>query len=297
MWRTGPGSAPDDAVMARVDLGGARVAYAEAGDGETVLLLHATASAGDQWRSLAEALGPDRRMLAPDLYGYGESDPWPGFGPFSLAAELRLIDAILPPQSGGFHLVGHSYGGAVALRLALRQPQRLLSLVLIEPVAFHLLRDGAPGPEDRRLFREARAIAAMVWKATASGDYRTAMATFIEYWNGPGAWRRLKPEVQAALSLRLPKVAQDFHAVMTDPTPLVAYRRMTVPTLLLRGSESPAPARRIAELLAERLPQARLLTIEGAGHMLPLTHKDAVNAAVAAHLVGGRVGPGRPAAA
>lgn len=297
MWRTGPGSVPSGVAMARVDLGGASVAYAEAGSGETVLLLHATASAGDQWRSLAEALGPDRRILAPDLYGYGKTDPWPGFGPFCLAAELQLIDAVLPPGGEKIHLVGHSYGGAVALRFAMRQPQRLLSLVLIEPVAFHLLRDGTPDPEDRRLFREARVMADLVWKAVASGDYRTAMAGFVEYWNGPGAWQRLKPEVQTALSLRLPKVAQDFHAVMSDPTPLAAYRRMTVPTLLLRGSDSPAPARRIVELLAERLPQARLRTIEGAGHMLPLTHKDAVNAEIAAHLVGGRAGPGRPAAA
>ena len=108
---------------------------------------------------------------------------------------------------------------------------------------------------------------------------------------------RLKPELQAALTRRLPKVALDFHAVMSDPTPLVAYRRMAVPTLLLRGSESPAPARRVAEILAERLPQARLKTIEGAGHMLPLTHKDAVNAAIAEHLFRGTVGRGHPAAA
>ena len=224
-------------------------------------------------------------------------DPWPGFGAYTLAAEVQLVEALLPPGEGKIHLVGHSYGGAVALRFAMRHPERLRSLVLIEPVAFHLLRDGMPDPEDRRLFREARALATLVWQAMASGDYRGAMAAFIDYWNGGGAWMRLKPELQAALTRRLPKVALDFHAVMSDPTPLVAYRRMAVPTLLLRGSESPAPAGRVAEILAERLPQARLRTIQGAGHMLPLTHKDAVNAAIAEHLFRGTVGRGHPAAA
>jgi len=283
--------------MPRIDLAGTGISCMDVGSGETVLLLHATASAGDQWRSLAERLLPGRRVLAPDLYGYGESDPWPGFGAYTLAAEVGLVEALLAPGEGKIHLVGHSYGGAVALRFAMRHPERLRSLVLIEPVAFHLLRDGVPDPEDRRLFREARALATLVWQAMASGDYRGAMASFIDYWNGGGAWMRLKPELQAALTRRLPKVALDFHAVMSDPTPLVAYRRMTVPTLLLRGSDSPAPARRVAELLAERLPQARLKTIEGAGHMLPLTHKDAVNAAIAEHLFRGTAGRGHPAAA
>jgi pimeloyl-ACP methyl ester carboxylesterase len=55
--------------MPRIDLDGARVAYADAGSGETVLLLHGKASSGAQWRCLTEALRPACRILAPDLYG------------------------------------------------------------------------------------------------------------------------------------------------------------------------------------------------------------------------------------
>jgi pimeloyl-ACP methyl ester carboxylesterase len=84
---------------------------------------------------------------------------------------------------------------------------------------------------------------------------------------------------------------------MTEPTPIAALRRIDVPTLLLRGSASPLPTRRIAELLAEALPNARLRTIEGAGHMLPLTHREAVNAAIAEHLFRSPAGRQRPAAA
>jgi pimeloyl-ACP methyl ester carboxylesterase len=282
--------------MPRIDLDGARVAYAEAGSGETVLLLHGTASSGAQWRSLTEALASRRRVLAPDLYGYGETDPWPGDGRFALAHEAGLADAVLPPGRGPIHLVGHSYGGAVALRLAIEQPERLQSLVLIEPVAFHLLREDGADPADRRLFQEAMELAALVSKATACGDYRRAMARFVDYWNGDGAWLRTKPELQAALARRIPKVALDFRARMTEPTPGAAYGRIAVPTLVLCGARSPGPTRRIAELLAESLLASRLQRIEGAGHMLPVTHKGAVNAAVAAHLLRGMASPRRPAA-
>jgi pimeloyl-ACP methyl ester carboxylesterase len=283
--------------MPRIDLNGARVAYAETGSGETVLLLHATASSGAQWRSLTDVLQAGCRVLAPDLYGCGESDPWPGYGPFALADEVALADAVLPPGHGPLHLVGHSYGAAVALRFAVQHAERLRSLVLIEPVAFHLLSGGAPDPANRQLFHEVTEIAALVLRAVRSGDYRRAMARFMDYWNGEDAWTRTKPELQAALARQTPTVALEFWATMTEPATRMAYAQIDVPTLVVRGSRSPRPTRRIAELVADSLPSCRLQTIEGAGHMLPLTHKEAVNAAVAEHLLRGTGGGQRPAAA
>jgi pimeloyl-ACP methyl ester carboxylesterase len=259
-----------------------------------------TASSGAQWRSLTEALAKRRRVLVPDLYGYGETDPWPGEGRFALAHEAGLADAVvadavLAPGRGPLHLVGHSYGAAVALRFAM-QPERLLSLVLIEPVAFHLLREDGADPADRRLFQEVTELASLVSNATACGDYCGAMACFVDYWNGDGAWLRTKPELQAALARRIPKVALDFRARMTELTPGAAYGRIAVPTLVLCGTRSPRPTQRIAELVAESLPVSRPQRIEGAGHMLPVTHKEAVNAILAAHLMRGMASPRRPAA-
>ena len=129
------------------------------------------------------------------------------------------------------------------------------------------------------------------------GDYRSAMARFVDYWNGEGAWLRINPALQATLARHTPKVALDFRATMTEATPRAAYERIAVPTLILCGARSPRPSVRIAELLTETLPASRLHHIGGAGHMLPLTHKEAVNAAVAAHLFRSRAGERCPAAA
>jgi pimeloyl-ACP methyl ester carboxylesterase len=283
--------------MPTIEHRGARIGYAEAGSRETVLLLHSSASSAAQWRSLAEMLQAGCHVLAPDLYGYGETGPWRGDAPLRLADEVALAEAVLPRSHGPVHLVGHSYGGAVALRFAVERPERLQSLTLIEPVAFHLLRDAPRDSADRALFREVAAIATCLAIAAARGDEASGMAEFVDYWNGVGAWTQMKPEQRAALACRAAKVTLDFEATMAEPTPIAALRRIDIPTLVLRGSASPLPTRRIAELLAEALPNARLRTIEGAGHMLPLTHREAVNAAIAEHLFCSPAGRQRPAAA
>jgi len=270
--------------MPTIDAKGARIAYFETGCGETVVLLHASASSSAQWRSLTEFLQARWHVLAPDFHGYGRTDPRPGHASPGLGDDAALVDAILGRSTERFHLVGHSYGGAVALRLACDRPARLLSLTLIEPVAFHLLARAPDGTREHDLLREVASIAAAVADAAATGDDDRGMAQFIDYWSGAGTWLRLRPEVRRALALQTAQVAGDFRAVTSELARFGAVRRIAVPTLIMRGTASPAPTLRIAELLAQLLPEVRLETVDGAGHMLPLTHGEAVNAAITDHL-------------
>jgi pimeloyl-ACP methyl ester carboxylesterase len=283
--------------MPSIDVNGARVAYAAAGSGETVLLLHSSAGSSAQWRSLTDILQARWRVLAPDLHGYGQTGQQPLPASPGLADEIVLADAVLAESAEPIHLVGHSYGGAVALRFAAERPERLRSLTLIEPVAFHLLCGAPAGTAEHGLFREVAALAADVTESAAEGDGRRGMARFVDYWNGAGSWMRLRPEAQVALARQAPRVALDFRAAMTDSTRLRALRGIAVPTLILRGSASPRPTRRIAALVAQVLPKARLQAIEGAGHMLPLTHPAAVNAVITDHLSRNTAAQQRPAAA
>src|SRR5262245_15034118 len=105
-----------------------------------VIALHCSGSSAKQWRSLAQRLGGRYPTSCPAFVGHGPRSHLIGTRPFTLADEaapiLRAVDSLQKPV----HLVGHSYGGAVALRVARERPSRIASLTLYEPMALHLLK-------------------------------------------------------------------------------------------------------------------------------------------------------------
>lgn len=266
---------------ARIDVGDINVNYFAVGAGEPIVLLHCTGGSGRQWTELAEALQANFRVIAPDLCGYGETTHWPGNGTFNLAVEADLVAALIDKLKKPAHIVGHSFGGAVALQLALRYPQHLKSLTLIEPAAFHLLRGG--DEVDDGALRQISEVGTTIVNAVNCGDYLGAMHRFVDYWSGEGAWDALPNPQRVALAIRINKVTLDFWAALNDPTRLSDLTDLAVPTLVIFGGRSPLPTRRICFHLARKLPDVRLRTIADAGHMLPMTHFSEICELVATH--------------
>jgi pimeloyl-ACP methyl ester carboxylesterase len=269
--------------LTSIDVGDINLKYFIIGTGEPIVLLHCTGGSGRQWAELAEALRANFQVLAPDLCGYGGTTHWPGNGTFNLAIEADLVGALVDKLKKPAHIVAHSFGGAVALQLALRYPQHVKSLTLIEPAAFHLLRDG--DDEDERALRQISEVAATVADAVNCGDYLGAMRHFVNYWNGEGAWDVLPNSQRIALATRINKVTLDFWATLNDPTRLDNLAGLAVPTLIMSGGLSPFPARRICFHLARTLPDVKLRTIDDAGHMLPMTHRKEILLLITAHCV------------
>ena len=111
------------------------IALDDIGRGQPLVLLHGVGANRVVWRRVAPRLSADRRVLTPDLPGFGESDP-PGPG-FDLDAAAGALADVLAEQAGEpFDLLGNSLGGAVALRLASLRPELVRSLVLSAPAGF-----------------------------------------------------------------------------------------------------------------------------------------------------------------
>jgi pimeloyl-ACP methyl ester carboxylesterase len=254
-----------------------RVSYREAGTGNAVVCLHASASSSAQWRPLMDRLAGRFHTLAADLYGAGRSPAWPGERPLWLADEVALLEPVFEAAGPRFHLVGHSYGGAVALRAALENPGRVESLVLFEPVLFSLLT-----AEDPRhaAAREIAAVRDDTIAAVRAGNLDASGARFVDYWMGPGAWARMPQARRETIADQMRQVTAEWHAAYMEPTPLSAFAALDVPVLFLTGAESPLSSREIARLLTKTLPRVTAVEVSEAGHMAPLTHPERVNALI-----------------
>jgi pimeloyl-ACP methyl ester carboxylesterase len=228
-----------------------------------------------------DRLAPRFHVLAADLYGYSQSPAWPDDRKLMLADEVRLLEPVFRSAGERFHLVGHSYGAAIALRAALDDPGRLRSLVLYEPVLFAaLIQDDPESPAAR----EAASVRDDTIALVDRGELDPSGERFVDYWMGTGAWASTPEKRRAVLAGTMRKVKHEWHALFTEPTPLDAFKRLEVPTLFLVGAESPASTRRIAALLTARLPNLTVVELPGIGHMGPVTHPDRVNPEIEGYL-------------
>ncbi|HUG78850.1 MAG TPA: alpha/beta hydrolase [Burkholderiales bacterium] len=215
---------------------------------------------------MAERLAGSFRVLAVDLSGQGKMT-WPAAGGDALEEDLQLLETIA--GEAPLHLVGHSYGGAVALRFALRHAGRVRSLALYEPAAWSLL----PDPE---IVERANFIAS----AAEAGDRRAAARAFVDFWNGAGSWERMSEFHRERLAAQVPQVVAHFTALFADRTTPRDYASFSMPALVRCGTSGPECGPRIARLLADTLPRAELRAFPGLGHMGPMRSPDEVNPAL-----------------
>ena len=255
----------------------------ESGQGVPVLCLHSNASASSQWRGLMEVLAPRYRMVAPDLLGAGRSAPWPVASGARLQHELDALAPVLQALGERFHLVGHSYGAALAMVLAQSAPQRVVSAVLYEPTTFPMLQ--RPGPGDPAATGIAAAATAAI-TAVDQGDLDAAAEGFIDYWMGTGSWAAMPLARRGPVAESMRSVRQWTEAIFAQPWTPAGLARLAMPVLLLGGERSPGSARDLLPLLVQALPQAALQLLPGLGHMAPVTHPDQVNPQIEAFLLG-----------
>ncbi|WP_338272020.1 alpha/beta hydrolase [Roseicyclus marinus] len=231
--------------------------------GAPALLLHCSLAHSGAWDGVARALADRLTLTAPDLVGHGRGparDPARDYHDHATEAAL----AHLPERPT--HLIGHSFGATLALRLALDHPERIASLTLIEPVLFAAAR-GGPG--------WAANIAAMagIGPRLAAGDAMGATRDFLAQWGGGVPLDAMPKPQQAYMIDRIWVVPASAPALEEDSARLLPrLGQLACPVLLVEGANSPPVIAEIQSGLATAIPEARRAIVPGAGHMVPITH-------------------------
>jgi pimeloyl-ACP methyl ester carboxylesterase len=201
----------------------------------------------------------------------------------SISDEARRIVEELRPDIGGLHLAGHSYGGAVALRIALDYPHLVRSLTLIEPAAFHLLRNGAE--LERKMFADVERLAAPFMVSGHGTEAGAGVARFVEFWCGTGSWGRLSACKRVLVAAQSDIIRRNFGAIFAEGIPLSTCALISCPILGVVGENSPCLAQHLTRLIVGQVVEGRVIAISGAGHMSLLTHPKPIATAMSHHIV------------
>lgn len=244
--------------MPDAHINGIRLHYDERGDGAPLLCIHGAGTSAQLWAGSVEKLARLGRAIAYDRRGYGRSERAEPCERMDVAEHAddaaALLDAL---EAMPAVIVARSYGGEVATDLALRYPDRVRALVLLEGAPAFLL----PKAMDWTLaFRDRMRQVASKSGVDAIGE------ALIGEMAGEGAWSSFPDEVRRIFTHNGPAVLADLEGEWLQAgTPALAA--IDQPVLLVAATDSPPEFRDPNQVMAEALPNARLAVI-GGGHLI-----------------------------
>jgi pimeloyl-ACP methyl ester carboxylesterase len=250
-----------------MNLNGREVDVQDSGTGPAVLFLPGSYSTLAVWRPIIRLLPPGMRFVCTSLCGYGGThDPRTPVD-FGIAHLVEMVRSFAGHIGQPLHLVGHSFGGTVALAAALSEKIPVASLALFEANPMPLVRDTDGGQIYRDTLHMSQAFEAAVHAGEADAPRRV-----IDFWGGTGAYARMPESVQAYCRQTAAVNVLDWHTDMTMPVTAQDLTRLTCPVLLVRGEHANAAMVQVTDVLHKVLPNVQHAVVPGAGHFLVTTH-------------------------
>jgi lipase len=253
---------------------GRRVKVIEQGTGTPVVFLHSGVGSAGEWKPAFSLWPEGYRLVAIEAYRDGTG---PGVaGRRSLDDYADQVYAVAEHVGLSVCLVGFSWGGATALRVAAAAPELVDSLAVIEPEAYALLRTQDPDAYAQICGLRDR------WRAhVRAGRWYEAFEEFVDLYNGPGSFARWPPPRREAF-LAVQRTRGDLWDVLFDDRLLAldALAGITAPVHVVEGSRTSGVDHAICDVVRRHVPHAQHTLIEGAGHMMPLTHPEPLTRAL-----------------
>jgi pimeloyl-ACP methyl ester carboxylesterase len=239
--------------------------YDEQGTGPTIVFVPGSWATRSAWRGVIEALGNRFRTVTTSLPGYGGTRESRTPTDTSIDRQAEIVEAVIRHAGSPVHLVGHSFGALACLDVALCAQVPLMSLTLIEPVVFGLLRQAG----ELALHEQFVAMRADYIGSFESGDKQAARRV-VDYLTGQGSFDTLPSRLREYIVEATPTHVLDMRSGFDPST--AALANILLSSLVIRGERSAPSLRRSAEILSGALANASLHTIPGASHFMTATH-------------------------
>lgn len=266
--------------MPVLERGKLRVDYCDAGSGEPVVLVHSSVSGNRQWKRLVQELEPHFRVMAVNLFGYGETSAWNPETTQTIADQAGLVLSLVRGIPGPVRIVGHSFGGSVACKAAAMLGRRASHLFLFEPTLFHLLAQNGR----QEAYAEARALRDFIKAHGKKDDWAAVAERFVDYWIGDGAWAAMPHERRLAYMQLLRPNYYEWDCLETERTTIEELARIPAKAMIAYTPDARRPSREIAQLFEEKCPDWSVVKTAEGGHMAPLTHPQVVNPLISGFL-------------
>ncbi len=246
--------------MPIVEAGGHSFQYMEVdGEGPTVLLLCSTGLDSKQWKGLIPHL-EGRRVLCPHYLCYPGTDGWKGEGEIDSWMDYRASEALLLAEDGPVDIIGHSYGGFIALNLAKAHPKRIRRMAFHEPIVWGCLQH----TERDDLKNEFGEVVETFF--TEDLEPEEFLRDFVDYWNAPGAWDSMPDHRKDAWRELQPKILSEVRLLCYDRTPPEYYGDISHPILITMSADTPPHQFEACSIASAALPDSRIVKVPG-GHM------------------------------
>ena len=246
------------------------VDYLEAGCGPTVLLLHSSASGNHQWKNFINSSKDSFHFIALNLLGYGKTEKWKSEYPQKLIDQVRLLEKIPSLMDRNFSVIGHSFGGSVAMMAALHFEHAIDKLILIEPNPFYLLKTSGFS----EAYQEALVLQKKI-KKYYNNDWEKAVSFFSDYWNGKGSWEMYSDYQKERFSEILKPNFYEWDAVLNETTTIEDwYKKLPSNTTFISAQDTVFSIKEIRRLFMRHCKNWNFQTIKSGGHMAIIKKPD-----------------------
>ncbi len=261
------------------------IAYDEAGEGPTVVLVPGSCSTGAAWRPMMAQWRDGFRRVTTSLLGYGGTAERRSRDDAEIAHEAEILEEVIRRAGRPVHLVGHSFGGLCALAVAMRNPELLLSLTILEAPAAEILRESG---EDEH-YGEFRAMTGDYISAVEAGETH-AIERMIDFYGGAGTFESWPQRVRDYAVATTPANLLDWICAYGFRLTPERLATVMIPTLVAWGEASHPAAKRANALLGRLIPGAATAEIVGAAHFMIMTHARQIADLLAHHIGAAQAG-------